>query len=374
LAPRQNSRLFVGLMSGTSMDGADAVLAECRPGPYRPRLLSLRHLPYPPALREALSAVQGTAAATIDEAMAVSAALGDWYGRGVLELLGEAGVRPAAIRAIGCHGQTVRHKPDAQPPWTLQLGDLARVAVTTGIATIGDFRAADIAAGGQGAPLAPLFHPVLFGTEGPVAVANLGGIANLTIAGERGKPAQGFDTGPGNALLDAWIERNHAVAFDDDGALARRGSVRRGLLARLLGHPYFARPPPKSTGRDEFHLGWLELTLQGLEPLPVADIQATLAELTATTLAAGVRAHAAAAKRLVLCGGGVRNSDLVARIARALPSMEVVICEDLGIPANGVEPLMMAWLAAQRAAGRALDTRAVTGASKRVTLGCVYRP
>lgn len=358
-------------MSGTSMDGADLALAEVPPGYEAPRLVALRAVSYPPELRAALLALQRNPDARLDDAMALDARLGECYGAGVLELLAATGRHRREIRALGCHGQTVRHRPEARPPWTLQLGDLARLAVRTGIPTVGDFRAADLAAGGQGAPLAPLFHSVLFG-RGAV-VANLGGIANLTFCHPDGA-VLGFDTGPGNALLDAWAERTLGTPFDEAGRLAGSGTVCAELLARLYAHPYFARPPPKSTGRDEFHLGWVDEALRGLAPLPAADVQATLAALTATALAAALRTHAPGAPRLVLCGGGVRNADLVARIARALPGVEVVSCERLGVPPNAVEPLMMAWLAAQRLAGQRLDTRAITGARRRLTLGCVYRP
>lgn len=356
------------------MDGADAVIARCdRPVP---EVLGVHAAPYPDALRAALLSVQARPGATLDETLALDAELGEWYAQTIIGFLAAAGLQARDIRAIGCHGQTVRHLPSGDLPRTAQIGDLARIATRTGITTVGDFRRMDMAAGGQGAPLAPLIHRVLFAPHAPAAVVNLGGIANVSVLGPGGTILAGFDTGPGNALLDAWAHRCVGAHYDDGGALAARGVVNEALLAVLTEHPHFSRQPPKSTGRDEFSLNWVDMALAGLGPEKPsgADVQATLAELTARTVAQAIIAHAPAARRVVLCGGGVYNIDLVKRITAALAGLPVTRSDDLGVPAMQIEAVMMAWLAAARLTGRRLDTGPATGARGRVRLGCVYRP
>lgn len=368
------SALYVGLMSGTSMDGADAVIARCDQAV--PEVLAVHAAPYPDALRGALLGVQARPAATLDETLALDAELGEWYAQTIIGFLAGAGLRARDIRAIGCHGQTVRHLPSGAFPRTAQIGDLARLATRTGITTVGDFRRMDIAAGGQGAPLAPLIHRILFAAHAPAAVVNLGGIANVSVLGPGGQILGGFDTGPGNALLDAWAHRCIGTRHDDAGALAARGAVNEALLDLLTAHPFFVRRPPKSTGRDEFALDWVDTALAGLGPdRPAgADVQATLAELTARTVAQAVITYAPAVQRVVLCGGGVYNTDLVTRIATALGGLPVTSSDTLGVPATVVEAVMMAWLACARLTGRRLNTGPVTGARSAVRLGCVYRP
>lgn len=366
--------LYVGIMSGTSMDGADGVLAEMDAA--APRLLAGRSTPYPPALRSALQQLQRDARAPLDDALQLDAQLGEWLAQEVSALLREAGVAASAVRAIGCHGQTVRHFPDGPYPRTLQIGDLARVAARTGITTVGDFRRADVAAGGQGAPLAPLFHAVLFRPAVPAAVLNLGGIANLSLLDANEAPRAGFDSGPGNALLDGWIERTRGERYDANGRFAASGKVHAKLLESLLQHPYFERPPPKSTGRDAFSLAWVDTVLAGSASAGAApaDVQATLAELTACSAAQALARHGGTCRRVILCGGGVYNDDLVRRLRAALAGYELISSDHFGVAPLQVEALMVAWLAAARMRGRRLSTGPVTGARRRVCLGAVHRP
>jgi anhydro-N-acetylmuramic acid kinase len=278
------------------------------------------------------------------------------------------------VRAIGAHGQTVRHRPGEfdGTGYTLQLMNGALLAELTGIAVACDFRSRDVAAGGQGAPLVPAFHRQRFGRAGEtVAVLNLGGIANLTVIGADGATT-GFDTGPANLLLDGWTERHRGTRFDADGHWAAGGHVSSDLLASLCAEPFFALPPPKSTGRDLFGLAWLDAQLAARAPLPPQDVQATLAELTAVTAADAVRAHAAAARQLIVCGGGARNAHLMARLGAHLPGIGVVASDALGLPCDQVEACAFGWLAralVDRAPG---NLPAVTGAQGLRVLGALH--
>ncbi|MDH3533179.1 MAG: anhydro-N-acetylmuramic acid kinase, partial [Gammaproteobacteria bacterium] len=274
------SDLFIGLISGTSMDGIDAALVEF--GDASVKILQTRAHDYPATLRQELSAaIQNPERCTLDDVGSLDRAVGECFRDAAIALLADAGIAPTAVTAIGSHGQTLRHQPQAARPFSLQIGDPAVIATGTGITTVADFRRADIALGGEGAPLAPAFHEWLFGNvAAPRAVLNIGGIANITVLSAEGATTTGFDTGPGNTLLDAWTRKHRDTPFDTDGGWAASGVVSEDLLTRLLADAYFAAAPPKSTGFEYFNLDWLGQALaDAIDPV---DVQATLCALTAT--------------------------------------------------------------------------------------------
>jgi anhydro-N-acetylmuramic acid kinase len=367
--------LYLGMISGTSRDGVDAALVAFPAG--QPLLRAAICLPYPAELAarlERLASSGGRPAAA--DLPGLDAAIAGHFADSALRLLHESGVIAASVRAIGSHGQTVWHEPTGPRPESIQLGSPALIAQRTRICTVGDFRRADIAAGGQGAPLAPLLHRALFRPAGGTrAVLNLGGIANISII-DRDGGVIGFDTGPANCLLDAWIRRHRDQALDHDGAWSASGTVVPGLLEALLADPYFARPGPKSTGTEYFNLDWLQRILD--RPPPVAgrpgpaDVQATLAELTAATVADAVRPFGPA--DLLVCGGGVHNSDLLRRLRARLPDAAVRSTAESGLDPDWVEAMLFAWLARERLANRPQDTRRITGARAAVLLGSVCEP
>ncbi len=358
--------LFIGLMSGTSLDGVDAALVEFT-API-PTLIESTYLPFPAALRAELHALQAPAPNELDRAARAANELARLYADASLALLGQAGIPPAAIRACGCHGQTIRHRPDAG--YTLQIGNPALLAERTGMCVIADFRSRDVAAGGQGAPLVPAFHAAAFGAKGKHRViANIGGIANLSDLPPSGA-VTGFDTGPGNVFLDMWIQRHLGEAHDSNGAWAHSGTVLAEVLAAMLAEPYFARRPPKSFGRDLFNTAWLEKF--PLQPAAPRDVQATLAELSARSIAAGVDRYCAQADELYVCGGGAHNLDLLERLRRNLPGCRIDTTAALGIEPDWVEAIAFAWLAKQTLDGRPANLPAVTGASGERVLGAIY--
>lgn len=359
--------LVIGLMSGTSLDGVDAVVIEAA-DQQTPRLLAHHHQPYATELIARLRAVDATTA--LEHVLALDAELADEYAQAVEALLGKATLGREEIAAIGLHGQTVWHAPAANPPVTCQIGDPSRLAQATGITVVADFRQRDMAAGGEGAPFAPFFHALLFANETPRAVVNLGGIANVSLLDAGGAVMGGFDCGPGNILLDAWVRKTQNKAFDRGGQFAASGHVDEALLARLLDDPFFTRRPPKSTGPEAFHLGWLETHLTGTES--PEDVQATLAALTAESLAQSLRQWGKKTDEVVLCGGGVNNEDLRQRIDKSLPEHRVITSDDLGWPAASIEAVGFACLALRTLQGEAVDLTAVTGARQPVILGGIY--
>lgn len=364
-------KAYIGVMSGTSVDGIDACLVRFPGG--RPRLLSSVSHPFDPALRAALlEAANGTdlaGAATLDVRLA------DAYAEAVQALLDRAALEPEAVSAIGCHGQTVLHRPDGPFPTSVQLGDPNRLAVRAGIDVVADFRRADIACGGQGAPLAPAFHAAaLSGRREARAVVNLGGMANVTLLAPGGRDVVGFDTGPGNALIDAWHARHRGSPIDAGGGWAASGRVLPALLERMLDDPYFRQPPPKSTGRERFHAGWLEACLAGLPEHPEpADVQATLAELTAVSVANAIERHAPDTRAVYASGGGARNRHLLARLQAHLGQCEVATTAALGIEPEHVEAVAFAWLAQRRVRGLPGNRPEVTGADRALVLGSLVR-
>lgn len=369
-------RLFLGLMSGTSVDGVDAALVRIADGAVS--LEASAWTPMPAEVREAVLALCSPGDDEIDRLGELDNALGELFADAALQLLKTAGVAPGDVTAIGSHGQTLRHRPEARRPFTLQAGNAHLIAERTGITTIADFRRRDIAAGGHGAPLVPAFHAALFThSERNTTVLNIGGMANVTLlpAG-LAEQARGFDTGPGNVLLDAWYrEHNSQHLFDRDGAWARSGTVHEDLLHRLLQEPWLARTPPRSTGRELFSLPWLRAQLPQHAAIAPADVQATLAAYTARTVADALnRWGLPGTGRLLLCGGGVHNAHLLAVLRTLLPNQEVLSTSALGVDPDQVEAMAFAWLAARTLDGLAGNLPAVTGARRPAVLGCIHPP
>ncbi|GAB7126846.1 anhydro-N-acetylmuramic acid kinase [Silvimonas sp. JCM 19000] len=366
-SPPLSRDLFVGLMTGTSLDGIDAVLVDFSDA--MPQLLGAQALPLPDALRQSLLQLQAAAPDELHHAYLASNGLARAYAVAVEQLLAQSSVAPAAIRAIGNHGQTVRHRPELG--YTVQLGNHALLAELTGISVIGDFRSRDVAAGGQGAPLVPAFHQAVFGQTGePCVIANVGGIANISVLDGAGG-ISGFDTGPGNVLMDSWINQHQGHAYDADGAWAASGNVIPDLLAQWLQLPYFAQLPPKSTGRDLFHADWLRHQAWANAYAP-ADVQATLCALTAQTLADAVLRHGHNTRAVYLCGGGAHNHTLRQMLAARLPGVRIGTTALLGVDPDWVEAYAFAWLAWCCLNGQPGNLPNVTGASGYRILGAIY--
>jgi anhydro-N-acetylmuramic acid kinase len=365
-------QLYLGLISGTSADGIDVALASFDPAPQLHAALTQ---PYADVLRRRiLDLAQGNGRVALDELGTLDVEIARAFASAANALLARERITPDAVLALGSHGQTARHGPLQSPPYTLQLGDPNVIAEQTGIATVADFRRRDVAAGGQGAPLAPAFHAAMLPHDGRARVVlNLGGIANMTLLpSAAAEPVLGFDTGPASCLLDAWAQQHLGTAFDAEGAFAARGNVSVELLARLLSDSYFSVPPPKSTGREVFHLTWLQRHLQEFAIAP-ADVQATLVALTARSIADAMRTYARDASELLVCGGGVHNPVLMRAIAAELSPVPVMSTATRGIDPDFVEAMLFAWLARERLAGRAVALLpAVTGAHGARVLGGVY--
>ena len=372
--PDHPAQLYLGLISGTSADGIDAALVRFEP---HCELVFGRTYPWDSALRARLIALgQGGGAASLDELGELDTILARTFADVATQAIEEAGIDSDKVRAIGSHGQTVRHRPESKAAFTWQMGDGNVIAERTGITTVADFRRRDVAAGGHGAPLMPAFHAARLQSESENrAVLNLGGIGNFTLlpkqAGPEPSEVRGFDTGPANALMDAWCERHIGKPYDANGAFAASGNIDADLLARLLDDPWFALPPPKSTGREQFHLPWLESRL-GDVPLRPADVQATLLELTAATVADALQATQADTQRVLVCGGGVHNAALMARLAARMPEAIVESTSAHGLDPDYVEAMGFAWLARETLAGRPGNLPGVTGAKGLRVLGAIY--
>ncbi|MBE5202389.1 anhydro-N-acetylmuramic acid kinase [Pectobacterium quasiaquaticum] len=360
---------YIGVMSGTSLDGVDVVLAAIDEHTVAQQA-SYCH-PIPQDIKMAILGMCQGQAITLSALGQLDTRLGILFAEAVLTLLKETELSAEDITAIGCHGQTVWHEPTGDTPCTLQIGDNNRVAALTGITTVGDFRRRDLAYGGQGAPLVPSFHHALL--LHPVErriVLNIGGIANLSLL-VPGAPVRGYDTGPGNMLLDAWIWRHCARPYDKDAEWAMNGQVNPLLLRRMLTDPYFALRAPKSTGREYFNLGWLERMLAGLPPIAPQDVQATLVELTAMSIAEQVLL-VGGCERLLVCGGGARNPLIMARLSALLPGIEVSTTDECGVSGDDMEALAFAWLASRTLSGLPGNLPSVTGASQETVLGAIY--
>jgi len=364
------SPLYIGLMSGTSTDGVDAVLAAFPPS-ASPSLIAQTSIPMPPELRSEFLALNSTGDNELTRAARAGNELAHLYAQGCRQLLSDAGVTAAQVRAIGAHGQTVRHDPEGG--YTIQINSPALLAELTGIDVVADFRSRDVAAGGQGAPLVPAFHQAVFSTAYPRAILNLGGIANVTILGP-GREPRGFDTGPANVLLDLWCHEKTGALFDVDGAWAASGRSDPALLRVLLEEePWFAMSPPKSTGRDLFNRNWLMERLARFHEaaLTEADIQATLQSLTATSVQQALAQYAPDIEEVLVCGGGALNSGLVKELGRRL-GLPVRTTSDANVPVQSVEAFAFAWLAWAHIERVRAGLPSVTGARHSTVLGACY--
>lgn len=362
--------LFIGVMSGTSLDGVDAVLVDTAEGFH---CLAHVAVPMPQHLRQDFLQLNQSGPHELHLAALSANALVALYSQAVHSLLRTTNHPAQAIAAIGAHGQTVRHQPQLHDGvgYTLQLNNPALLAEQTGISVVADFRSRDVAAGGQGAPLVPAFHQAVFGVPGEtLAVLNIGGMSNISIL--QPDKVLGFDCGPGNVLMDLWCHQHLGQAFDHLGQWAASGKVSQTLLTRFLRDPFFHAPPPKSTGRDLFHADWLQAHLSVVPALSAADVQATLAALTVQTCAQEVLRHAPTAKRLLVCGGGAHNLQLMSLLSQALPGVDVASTDIQGLPPLQVEAAAFAWLARQTLLNLPGNLPAVTGARGPRVLGAVY--
>ena len=375
MTPDQGSELYVGLMSGTSLDGVDVAIVDFAEFP--PALRYCSTTPYSASVRDRLLELCRSQITSLDKLYSLDAELGEIYAGVANAALTKAGIAANKIVAIGCHGQTIRHSPDSAMPYTAQIGDPNRIAVLTGIPTVADFRRKDIALGGQAAPLAPAFHRFLFrSSEEDRAIVNIGGIANISyLPADQDKAIIGFDTGPGNTLLDYWTEQHRNASFDEGGIWARSGTVNADLLERMMNsEPYFHQPAPKSTGTEYFNPDWLTTFLDETteDSLTSVDIQATLVELTAITIARAIQALPSKVRNCYLCGGGARNQFLLERLAQALPDCAVATTTALGLDPDFVEASAFAWLARERINLRVGNLPAVTHAQQASILGGIY--
>ncbi|WP_428946033.1 anhydro-N-acetylmuramic acid kinase [Pantoea sp. FN060301] len=360
---------YIGVMSGTSLDGVDVVLAAIDERMVAQQA-SYCH-PIPASLRDEIMAVCQGQSLTLSQLGQLDTRLGRLFAEAVQTLLTRQGLEKEDITAIGCHGQTVWHEPQSAAPNTLQIGDNNQIVAATGITVVGDFRRRDMALGGQGAPLVPAFHEAILMHPGERRmVLNIGGIANLSLL-IPGKPVGGYDTGPGNMLLDAWIWHQQGERYDKDGGWGSRGRVVYPLLQELLSDPWFSLSAPKSTGREHFNLAWIEQRLSRFPGLAPEDVQATLVELTATTIAEQVMLSGGC-ERLLVCGGGSRNPLLMTRLAALLAGTEVMPTDDAGISGDDMEALAFAWLAYRTLSGKSGNLPSVTGAREASILGAIY--
>lgn len=366
--------LYVGLISGTSMDGIDAALVQF--GDHQCAVLATLAAPYPDELRDRLiSAAQTPAECTVDRVGHLDQWVGECFRDATIALLEQQGVAAGSVNAIGSHGQTLRHQPRAARPFTLQIGDANIIAAGTGIRTVADFRRRDLALGGEGAPLTPAFHQWLFADRNKNrAILNIGGIANVTLLLPESASVTGFDTGPGNTLLDAWCRESRNEPYDEGGVWAASGTVLQPLLNEMLADPYFKLPPPKSTGFEYFNSAWIKARLAavGKDVAAPQDLQATLAELSARTIAMSILEHAPAIEQVLVCGGGVHNQDLIQRLQSCLPGTSVQSTGDFGLHPDWVEAAAFAWLAKRRIEGKPGNLPAVTGATRAAVLGAIF--
>jgi len=365
--------LTIGLMSGTSVDGVDAALCEFDSNGALKIRDTIFH-PYESTLRQRIHALCNDAAPPAQEVSEVDRELVECFAKTVNELLRKCDIAPPEVSAIGSHGQTIRHCPECDPPYSLQIGSASALAAKTGIATIGDLRNADLLAGGQGAPLAPGFHNAMFRSRNKNRVIlNIGGIANITrLPADPAAPVIGFDTGPGNTLIDTWVRQSRGQGFDRDGLLARSGTVIPALLQHLRDEPFFKLSPPKSTGRELFSDSWLTEKLQDFPECRTEDVAATLVELTVSTIADAINRFAADTDEIYVCGGGAHNPFILERLESALGGQRVATTAELGVDPDWVEAAAFAWLARQTLLGLPGNLPAVTGASHPVVLGTLH--
>lgn len=363
--------IYIGIMSGTSLDGIDLVAAK-----FEGQKISVLHqgmAPFPGHLKDQLLALSQGATITLEDIGTIDSFLGLTYAKAVNDFLEKNNLNPKDIRAIGCHGQTVFHKPTGPYPFTMQLGDANIIAAHTNIITVADFRRKDMALGGQGAPLVPAFHQAVLADEHICRVVlNIGGIANISVLAPH-LPVVGFDTGPGNMLMDSWIKAHLGFDYDKNGDWASAGKPNEPLLFNFLSDPYFTLAPPKSTGRERFHPAWLTRHLNAFK-LTIApeDVQATLLALTARSIAQEIEKYPQG--EVLVCGGGARNTALMTALQDALPLWRVLPTDERGIDSDSMEALAFAWLAKQTMEGKPGNLPQVTGASRLCRLGAIYYP
>jgi len=366
------SDLFVGLMSGTSMDGIDAVLVSF--GDACVNIHATHSQPYPEALQdELLTAIREPLDVELDQSGDLDRRVGECFRDAACAVIAKSGVCSKDVMAIGSHGQTLRHQPNAIEPFSLQIGDAEVIAAGTDTTTVANFRQADIAVGGQGAPLVPSFHQWLFGsrTRNRVIV-NIGGIANITVLPSGGSDTVGCDTGPGNGLMDAWILQHLKKSFDSAGQWAASGTVIEALLTQLCDDPYFELQPPKSTGFEYFNPGWLQgFEINHFDP---ADVQATLCALSASTIAKAINEYAQNVQEVFICGGGVHNTELMCHLDEQLPTASIASTLSAGLDPDWVEAVAFAWLAMRTLNGLTGNLPSVTGATRKVVLGDIHSP
>ena len=374
--------LFIGIMSGTSLDGIDVALASFEHGACQ--VMSTHFLAYEPQLKLSLLALHTPSENELEHSILLGNELAVLYAQAVNTLLANASLKPSDVVAIGCHGQTIRHKPRIANGigYTVQIGNASLLAELTGISVVADFRSRDIAAGGQGAPLVPAFHQAIFAnSQKNRALINIGGIANVTYLGKAGQDLNncevlGFDSGPGNMLLDAWVKANLGTDYDADGAWSDTGVVLQPLLANMLAEPYFALPPPKSTGRDLFNDAWLNHYLQAQHlhspNLRPQDVARTLVALTAHTIVDVLVQHCNTVDEIYLCGGGARNCLLVADLQALLIGKKIATTDELGIGVDWLEAVAFAWLAQQTINNNPSNLPSVTGAKGLRVLGAIH--
>lgn len=361
---------LIGVMSGTSLDGIDLALTRLRPE-HGIELVDAECLPFPPALQDELKALCQPGTDEIRRAGIAGQAWAELTAEGIHALLARQKLKPEQILAIGSHGQTIRHHPELG--FSVQIGAPALLAERCRIQVISDFRSRDLAAGGEGAPLVPAFHQwLLEDPEHARAVINIGGFANLTLL-RPGEPVTGFDSGPGNILLDSWIHQHQGQAFDAEGRWAASGTANEGLVKQLLADPYFSRPAPKSTGREYFNTHWLQQQLQVFgEQLPAADIQASLLELTAQSIANALSMQASDCRDVYICGGGAANTQLLQRLTTMLAPRKVHTTAKVGVDPDWMEAMAFAWLAWRCLQEQSGNLPAVTGAKGSRVLGAIY--
>lgn len=365
-----DDKIYLGLMSGTSLDAIDAVAVTFEPGF---RLLATNTLPLNEGLRTQILSLTLPGNNEIDQLGELDKQLGELFAECANQLITDGNIDRSRIMAIGSHGQTIRHRPSARRPFTLQIGDPNVIAENTGITVVADFRRRDMAVGGQGAPLVPAFHQAMFRSpQRDRVILNLGGIANITtLPADAHSLVRGYDTGPANILMDAWIQHCRQHDYDRNGAWAASGKLRPDLLGRMLQHPFFDLPAPKSTGREDFNLAWLQQILAA-DSYPDADIQATLCELTATSVAKAIESEKLVSPELILCGGGAYNAHLAARLQELLPKCLITDTSHYGLSPTWVEATAFAWLAKQTMGHLPGNLPAVTGAREARVLGGIY--
>lgn len=371
-----DAKLFIGIISGTSMDGVDCVAIRLKSGSMS--LVAACTTEYPRDLRDLLFSVCASPSISLAELGQLDIAVGKTFANTINNMMAKHKIAPEGVTAIGSHGQTLFHLPSGEHPFSLQIGDPNTIAELTGITTVADFRRRDMAAGGQGAPLAPLFHQYFFhNPQSSRCVLNIGGISNITWVSEAAdNTPTGFDTGPGNVLMDLWTSRWQGRSYDNNGQWAASGQVNSGLLELLLQEPYFLKVAPKSTGRELFNAHWLEERLTNFKLVPPADVQRTLLELTAVSIARAIADHTpenlADQLELLVCGGGAHNGFLMSRLQELLPFWKVSSTEYHGMSPDWIEASTFAWLASRALNREKIDTRALTGASNPIVMGGIY--